>query len=242
MTTDKKLVVITGASSGFGEAIARKLSAQGYPLLLLARRLEKLESFGLDHAICCRVDVSDRQAFEEAIAKAEATYGDVDCLINNAGVMLLGALEDQNIEEWQTMFSTNVIGLMHGMQIVLNKMKKRQEGTIINISSIAGVKTYEDHAVYSGTKFAVHGISESVRWEMAPYNVRVVTISPGAAETELLNHVSSDAIRDDYKDWKKSIGGVISADDVASAVIFAYQLPQNVCIRDLVITPTKQQN
>ena len=238
----KKLVVITGASSGFGAAIAKQLSEQGYPLLLLARRLDKLEAMDLDNAICCQVDVSDRAAFEAAIEKAEATYGAVDCLINNAGVMLLSALEDQDSQEWETMFSTNVMGLMHGMQIVLRKMKARQEGTIINISSVAGVKTYEEHAAYSGTKFAVHGISESVRWEMAPHNVRVITISPGAAETELLDHVSSDAIRDDYKAWKKSIGGVITAKDVADAVVFAYQLPQSVCIRDLVITPTKQQN
>ena len=148
----------------------------------------------------------------------------------------------KNPQEWQQMFSTNVMGLLHGMQIVLDGMKQRQSGTIINVSSVAGVKTYDEHAVYSGTKFAVHGISESVRWEMAPHNVRVVTISPGAAETELLDHTTSDAIRDDYKAWKDSIGGVISAEDVADAIVFAYQAPQHVCIRDLVITPTKQQN
>lgn len=238
----KKLVVITGASSGFGAALAKKLSAQGHPLLLLARRLDKLEALDLPDTLCCAVDVTDRVAFEKAIEKAESLYGDVDALVNNAGIMLLGSVVNQKAEEWQRMFSTNVMGLLHGMQIVLEKMKERRCGTIINVSSVAGVKTYEDHAVYSGTKFAVHGISESVRWEMAPHNVRVVTISPGAAETELLDHMSDDAIREDYKDWKASIGGVITADDVADAIMFAYQMPQSVCIRDLVITPTRQQN
>tara|TARA_B100001094_G_C18193376_1_gene808879 strand:- start:5570 stop:6292 length:723 start_codon:yes stop_codon:yes gene_type:complete len=239
---DKKLVVITGASSGFGAALAKKLSAAGHPLLLLARRLDKLEALDLPHTLCCSVDVTDRQAFTQAIEQAEQRYGAVDCLVNNAGIMLLGSVVDQTPTEWQQMFSTNVIGLLHGMQIVLDKMKQRQSGTIINVSSVAGVKTYEDHAAYSGTKFAVHGISESVRWEMAPHNVRVITISPGAAETELLDHMSSEAIREDYKSWKSSIGGVMSANDVADAIMFAYQMPQHVCIRDLVLTPTRQQN
>jgi NADP-dependent 3-hydroxy acid dehydrogenase YdfG len=237
-----KLVVITGASSGFGAAVAKKLSAAGHPLLLLARRLDKLKALDLPNTLCRAVDVSDRDTLEAAIDEAQAQFGPVDALINNAGIMLLGHVENQSPQEWQQMFSTNVMGLLHGMQVVLDGMKQRQSGTIINVSSVAGVKTYEEHAVYSGTKFAVHGISESVRWEMAPHNVRVVTISPGAAETELLDHTTSDAIRDDYKSWKDRIGGVISAEDVADAIVFAYQAPQHVCIRDLVITPTKQQN
>ena len=156
--------------------------------------------------------------------------------------MKLGSVESQPEEEWEEMLNVNVKGLLYGMQSVLAQMKMRRTGTIINISSVAGIKTFMDHAVYSGSKFAVHGISESVRWELSPFNVRVITISPGATETELLDHTTSDDIREGYKLWKESVGGVMTADEVASAVVFAYQLPQTVCVRNLVLTPTRQQN
>ncbi|MCU5772940.1 SDR family oxidoreductase [Erwiniaceae bacterium BAC15a-03b] len=239
---DKKLIVITGASSGFGAEIARQFSALGHPLLLLARRTGRLYALNLPHTLCRSIDVNDRQSFVEAIDEAEERYGPVDCIVNNAGIMLLGSIEQQGDTEWRKMFETNVLGLLNGMSIVLESMKKNQRGTIINISSLAGRKTYEHHAAYSGTKFAVHGISETVRWEMAPYNIRVITLAPGAAETELLDHITSDQIVDEYRQWKSDIGGVMSAEEVAKSVVFAYSLPQSVCIRELVIAPTKQQN
>ena len=237
-----KLVVVTGASSGFGAEIARQLSALGHPLLLIARRAERLEALNLPKTVCRTVDVSDRHSFERAIREAEMLFGDTDCLINNAGVMLLGDIEKQNPSEWEQMFSVNVLALMHGMQIVLDNMKHRRSGTIINVSSLAGRKTFEHHAAYSGSKFAVHGISETVRWEVAPYNIRVITVSPGAAETELLGHTADANIKQEYLDWKEQIGGVISASDVAKSVVFAYQLPQDVFVREIVIAPTRQQN
>ncbi|MBP2170501.1 NADP-dependent 3-hydroxy acid dehydrogenase YdfG [Erwinia toletana] len=192
--------------------------------------------------MCRTIDVNDLQSFIDAIDEAEEAYGPVDCIVNNAGIMLLGNIEQQADAEWRKMFETNVLGLLNGISIVLESMKKNQRGTIINISSLAGRKTYEHHAAYSGTKFAVHGISETVRWEMAPYNIRVITIAPGAAETELLDHISSESIVDEYRQWKSDIGGVMSAEEVAKSVIFAYSLPQSVCVRELVIAPTRQQN
>lgn len=155
----KKLVVITGASSGIGEAIARRLSAEGHPLLLLARRVERLEALNLPNTLCARVDVTEQASFEAAIANAEAEFGPADALINNAGVMLLGQIDTQDASEWKRMFDVNVLGLLNGMQAVLAPMKARNTGTIINISSIAGKKTFPDHAAYCGTKFAVHAIS-----------------------------------------------------------------------------------
>ncbi len=134
----KKLVVITGASSGIGEAIARRLSNAGYPLLLLARRMDRLEALGLPNTLCEKVDVTDKASFEAAIAKAEAQLGPTDCIVNNAGVMLLSELDVQGPAEWKAMFDVNVIGLMNGMQAVLAPMKARKTGTIINIGSIAG--------------------------------------------------------------------------------------------------------
>ncbi|MFC1234901.1 SDR family oxidoreductase [Vibrio sp. F74] len=236
----KKLVVITGASSGIGEAIARRLSNSGHPLLLIARRIDRLEALGLPNALCAKVDVTDKASFEAAIAKAEAIYGPTDCIVNNAGVMLLSELDVQDPAEWKTMFDVNVIGLMNGMQAVLAPMKARQSGTIINISSIAGRKTFPNHAAYCGTKFAVHAISENVREEVSNSNVRVTTIAPGAVETELLSHTSSTDIIDGYQDWKESMGGALQADDIARSVEYAYQQPQGVCIREIVICATRQ--
>ncbi|UTW48608.1 SDR family oxidoreductase [Bacterioplanoides sp. SCSIO 12839] len=237
----KPLVVITGASSGIGEAIAQRLSAAGHPLLLLARRVERLAALDLPNTLCEKVDVTDKASFEAAIVKAEAQFGPADLLVNNAGVMLLSQLDVQDPQEWKTMFDVNVIGLMNGMQAVLAPMKARKSGTIVNISSVAGRKTFPDHAAYCGTKFAVHAISENVREEVAADDVRVVTIAPGAVETELLSHTSSDEIIDGYQSWKDSMGGVLASDDVARAVEFAYQQPQSVCVREIVLAPTRQQ-
>lgn len=237
----KKLIVITGASSGIGEAIARRLSNEGHPLLLLARRVERLEALDLPNTLCEKVDVTDKASFEAAIAKAEAQFGPVDGLVNNAGVMLLGQIDTQDATEWKRMFDVNVLGLLNSMQSVLAPMMERNSGTIINVSSIAGKKTFPNHAAYCGTKFAVHAISENVREEVAASNVRVTTIAPGAVETELLSHTTSQEIKDGYDDWKVDMGGVLAADDVARAVEFAYNQPQNVCIREIALAPTKQQ-
>jgi len=237
----KPLIVVTGASSGIGEAIAQRFSEAGYPLLLLARRLERLQALNLPNAICTGVDVTDRAAFAKAVNDAESKYGPVDCLINNAGVMLLGQIDTQDPDEWQKMFDINVIALLNGMHLVLGPMKARKGGTIINISSIAGYKTFPNHAAYCGTKFAVHAISENVREEVADSNVRVITVAPGVVETELLSHTTSDDIKTGYDSWKQGIGGAINPDDIARAVVFAYQQPQSVCMRTMVIAPTKQQ-
>ncbi|AGB12529.1 MULTISPECIES: SDR family oxidoreductase [Vibrio] len=237
----KKLVVITGASSGIGEAIARRFSEEGHPLLLVARRVERLEALNLPNTLCEKVDVTDQASLITAIEKAEAQFGPADVLVNNAGVMLLGQIDTQDAAEWKRMFDVNVLGLLNGMHSVLASMKARNSGTIINISSIAGKKTFPDHAAYCGTKFAVHAISENVREEVAASNVRVTTIAPGAVETELLSHTTSQDIKDGYDAWKVDMGGVLAADDVARAVMFAYQQPQNVCIREIALAPTKQQ-
>lgn len=237
----KKLIIITGASSGIGKAIAEKMSEMGHPLLLLARRVDKMEELNLPKTLCKNVDVTDLNAIKDAISEAEAVYGKTDCLINNAGVMLLGDPATQNPEEWNTMFDVNVKGLLNGIHAVLADMKQRQEGTIINIGSVAGRKTLDNHAVYCGTKFAVHAITENIRSEVALSNIRMITIAPGATESELVSHTTSDEIKEGYTSWADSIGGAIKATDVANATWFAYSQPQNVCIREIVLAPTKQQ-
>lgn len=237
----KSLVVITGASSGIGEAIARRFSETGHPLLLLARRLARMEALGLPNIICSKVDVTDATAFRQAIEEAEEKYGPTECLVNNAGVMFLGNIATQDVDQWRKMFDVNVLALLTGMQIVLEPMKSRNSGTIINISSIAGKKTFAAHAAYCGTKFAVQAMSETVREEVADSGVRVITVAPGAVETELLSHTTSADIKDNYIEWKDSMGGAIGPDDIARSVLFAFEQPQTVCIREIVIAATRQQ-
>jgi NADP-dependent 3-hydroxy acid dehydrogenase YdfG len=237
----KELIVITGASSGIGEATAKRFSEAGYPLLLIARRIEKLEALNLPNTICAKVDVTDFNAIKDSIKQAEEKYGKTSCLINNAGAMLLGSIDTQDIKEWQRMYDLNVMAVLNSMQAVLSDMKERKNGTIINISSIAGKKTFPAHAAYCGTKFAIHGISENVREEVAPFDVRVITIAPGAVETELLSHTTDAEIIKGYEEWKKAMDGVIVADDVARSIEFVYSQPQNVNIRELVIAATRQE-
>ena len=237
----KKLVVITGASSGFGKALALEFNKAGYPLLLVARRVELLKELNLSNTICEKVDVTNREELETAIRKAEQIYGETDLIINNAGLMLLGNLETQNPSEWQKMLDVNVMGVMHGMQIVMNDMKKRQCGTIINISSIAGVKPFGNHAAYCASKYGVVGLSEVARGELSSYNVRVMRICPGAVDTELVHHTTSDELKDAYFGWKEATGvGSITANDVAKTIKFAYELPQGVNLREIQIADTKQ--
>lgn len=239
----KKLIVITGASSGFGKELALEFNKSGYPLLLLARRIEKLKEMNLENAMCEKVDVTDKESFENAVRKAEATYGKTDLIINNAGVMLLGTLENQDPAEWKKMLDTNVLAVMNGMQIVMNNMKESKSGTIVNIASIAGVKSFANHAAYCATKYGVVGLSEVARGELSSFNVRVLTICPGAVATELLSHTTSDEIKDGYNTWKDTVGATsITAKDVAKTIKFAYELPQGVCLRQIQIADTKQDS
>jgi len=237
----KKLVVITGASSGFGMAMAKQFSEDGYPLLMLARRIEKMEALNLPNAICRKVDVTDADSFERAVREAEEVYGKADLLVNNAGVMLLGSIENQDPSEWKKMLDVNVMGVMNGMKIVMNDMKERRSGTIVNLSSIAGVQPFGNHAAYCASKYGVTGLSAVARGEMSPYNVRVISIHPGAVGTELLGHTTDQSIIDGYNDWKESVGAVnITPNDIAATIKFAYEMPQAVSLRQIIITDTMQ--
>lgn len=238
----KKLAIITGASSGIGAAIAKKLSAMGHPVLLLARRLEPMQQLALPKSLCMSVDVSNLEAMRTAIRAAEQQYGKADLLVNCAGVMLLDQPYDQDYEEWNTMIDVNIKGVLTGTHAVLKDMVERGEGTIINISSIAGRKTFDAHAVYCGTKFAVHAISEAMRKEVCNSDVRVIVIAPGVVETPLLSHTTNEDIVKGYNEWKKSIVRGLEPENIADCVIFAYNQPQDVCVREIVIAKTRQDN
>ncbi|MFA7520621.1 SDR family oxidoreductase [Shewanella sp.] len=237
----KSLVVITGASSGIGAAMAKSFSAAGHPLLLLARRVEAMQALELPNSLSISVDVTDGAAIKTAITQAEAQFGPVGCLINNAGIMLLGQIDVQDPNEWSRMLNINVMGVLNGIHAVLADMKARKTGTIINVSSVAGRKTFPNHAASCAPKFAVHALTENIREEVAMDDVRLITIAPGAVETELLSHTTSDDIKAGYHDWKEEMGGVIAPENVAAAALFAWQQPQNVCVREIVLAPTRQQ-
>jgi NADP-dependent 3-hydroxy acid dehydrogenase YdfG len=235
------LVAITGASSGIGEATALAFSKAGYPLLLMARRTHRMEALALPNTLCRQVDVRDRAAIADAVRDAEALYGPVDCLFNNAGIARLGDTSKQPPEDWDEMIAINANGVMNGVHAVMTGMMERRRGTIVNMSSIAGRKVYPDHAVYCGTKFFVHAVSESLRGQLAPYDVRVIVISPGIIETEVLQHVKDETTLGNYRANKARIGGGISATHVADMILFAYQMPQKVLIQEMVVTPTRQE-
>ena len=248
--SNTKLVVITGASSGIGSDTAIEFAKKGYKLLLLARRLEKLEQLVNDSAnelspqntVIHQCDVSQMDQIQAGIEKAKKYFGiqHVDCLINNAGLMLLQPLSIQPIQDQTQMFDTNVKGMLNGIHAVIKDMVDNQEGTIINVSSVGGRITFASSAVYCGTKHAVHAISETLRSEVAGSKVRVVVISPGYVETELLGHnekESSDNLEVMIKSWSL---GALSGKDIADSILYAYEAPKHVNIREICLAPTEQ--
>lgn len=237
---DKPLIAITGASSGIGEATARAFSAAGHPVLLMARRLDRLQALGLPNAVLRQVDVRDRAAIADAVAAAEAEHGPVDMMFANAGIARLGDIGKQPPEEWDEMIDINTKGVMNSVHAVMSGMIARRHGTLMMMSSIAGRKVYPDHTVYCGTKFFVHAVSESLRGYLAPHDVRVIVLSPGIIETEVLDHVKDPNTLAAYRANKVAIGGGIPADIVAGLILDAYNQPQNAIVQEIVITPTRQ--
>ncbi|MGL5722295.1 MAG: SDR family oxidoreductase [Brevinema sp.] len=237
----KPLVVITGASSGIGMECAKKFSELGHPLLLLARRINLLDDLNLPNTICRKVDVSCKDSVDASIREAEETYGKTDLIINNAGVMLLGHSLSQDIEEWDQMVDVDLKGVLYGAYAVLKDMAARRHGTIINIGSTAGRKNSPTRAVYNAVKFAVHAFSETLRMELAGSGVRVSVIAPGVVDTELVSHTSSPEIVANYKEMRSHFNGGLKPKDIADAIAYTYNLPQHICIREIVIAHTEQQ-
>ena len=238
--TDKPLVAITGASSGIGEATARAFSAAGHPVLLMARRLDRMEALNLPLSVVRQVDVRDRRAVADAVRAAEAEYGPVDMMFANAGIARLADIGRQDPEEWDEMIDINTKGVLNTVHAVMKGMMDRRHGTLVMMSSIAGRKVYPDHTVYCGTKYFVHGVSESLREYLSAYNVRVIVLSPGVIETEVLSGVLDEQTLANYKSNKAKMGGGIGADIVAGLILNAYKLPQRALVQEICLTPTRQ--
>jgi NADP-dependent 3-hydroxy acid dehydrogenase YdfG len=240
-----KVIVITGASSGMGQAAARHLAAKGASVLLGARRADRLEALAAEIAeaggkgTAVATDVMIREDVQKLVDTAVATYGRVDVLTNNAGLMPLSPLERLKVEEWDRMIDVNLKGVLYGIAAALPHMQKQGSGHIINLSSVAGHKIFAGSAVYSATKTAVRVISERLRQEMAPHNIRVTIISPGAVKTELLEHISEADVREANQDYVGQLG--VPAETFARLVAFAISEPEDVSINEILFRPTAQE-
>lgn len=241
-----KVVVITGASSGLGEETARHLSAQGANVALGARRTERIESLAEEinstnngKAIVVTTDVTERGQVKNLVDSAVDEFGRVDVMLNNAGLMPLSPVEDLKIDEWDQMIDVNIKGVLYGIAAALPYMKEQKSGQIINVSSVAGHKTFPGSTVYSATKSAVRVISEGLRQEVKPYNIRTTIISPGAVKTELLEHISDDDIQEANKEYVGEIG--LTPDAFARLITFAVSEPEEVDINEILFRPTAQE-
>lgn len=240
-SSNKPLVMITGASAGIGATTAAVFSKAGYPLLLVSRRAALMEELGLPDCLCVAADVRDREAVGSAIEQAEARFGPVDCLINNAGVSRLSRLEEQDPEQWRDLIDINCVGVLNCMHAVMPTMKARRHGTIINVSSMAGRKVYPHHDVYGGTKHFVHAITEGARQTLSQFDVRAMTISPGVTKSDIEQTITNPNAFEFWSKGRDAMDGGLDADVVARTMLYAYELPQSVNLLEMSITATRQE-
>ncbi|WP_282876510.1 SDR family oxidoreductase [Pseudomonas peli] len=238
-----KVVIITGASSGLGEATARDLAEKGARVVLAARRKDKLDALVAElvnaggQAVAYQTDVTSQDDVKALIQGAIDTFGRLDVLVNNAGLMAIAPLSEGRVDEWDRMIDINIKGLLYGVAAALPVFQQQNSGHFINIASVAGLKVFSPGGtVYSGTKFAVRAISEGLRHEVGG-RIRTTTIEPGAVDSELKFGSSHQASRDFVVDFYQQ---AIPADSVARAIAFAIEQPADVDINEIVLRPTVQ--
>ncbi|ANU10946.1 short-chain dehydrogenase/reductase family protein [Planococcus antarcticus DSM 14505] len=243
--TKGKTAIITGASSGIGQATAKELAAKGYHVLLAARREDRLVELKKEiEAAGGTADykVTDVTSADQMKALAEAGLeknGTIDVLVNNAGLMPLSFMNKLKVDEWDKMIDVNIKGVLYGIAAVLPIMEKQKSGHILNISSVAGHTIFKGSAVYSGTKFAVRAISDGLRQEIDPSDeIRVTIVSPGAVETELTNTITDEDIMTAFKEGKPM--EMLKAQDIANAISYAVEQPAHVDVNEILIRPRQQ--
>jgi NADP-dependent 3-hydroxy acid dehydrogenase YdfG len=240
-----KVVVITGASSGLGEAAARHLSADGAAVVLGARRIDRIKGLADElggrggKALAVATDVTDPGQVKGLVDAAVRGYGRVDVMINNAGLMQQSPLERLKVDEWDNMIDINIKGVLYGIAAALPHMQRQKSGHVINVSSVAGHKVTPNGTVYCATKHAVRVISEGLRQEVKPYDIRTTIISPGAVATELPNHITDEPSAAGIQKFYE--GYAIPADSFARAVAFAMSQPPDVDINEILFRPTRQE-
>jgi NADP-dependent 3-hydroxy acid dehydrogenase YdfG len=240
---ENKVVVITGASSGLGEATARHLAAQGAKLVLAARREDQLQALAeelkLGVGAAVATDVTDAAQVKALVDGAVAAHGRVDVILNNAGLMPHSPLERLRIDDWDRMIDVNLKGVLYGIAAALPHMTRQKSGHIINVSSVAAYKVRPGSAVYAATKAAVRMLSEGLRQEVKPYNIRTTIISPGAVQSELPQSISEPDIASGVADFYEKYA--IPADSFARMVAFAISQPDDVDINEILFRPTAQE-
>ncbi|WDZ59266.1 SDR family oxidoreductase [Paenibacillus polymyxa] len=240
---ENKVVVITGASSGIGEATALLLAERGAKVVLGARGAERLEALatrisnGGGEAVYARTDVRQREDLCNLVNLACERYGKLDVLVSNAGVMPISPLEDLCVEDWEDMIDVNIKGVLYGIAAALPIFRKQGSGHFVNIASVAGHKTVPNQSVYSGTKFAVRAISEGLRQE-AGDKLRVTIISPGIVQTNFTEGMTNPALRDQLAAIRDKLA--MTPDAIARAIGFAIEQPADIDVNEIVIRPTAQ--
>jgi NADP-dependent 3-hydroxy acid dehydrogenase YdfG len=237
--TNRKVILITGASSGIGEATARHLAARGHHLVIGARRTDRLEKLAAELNAAggwvdfTSLDVTDLDDVRAFAGLALEKHGRIDVIVNNAGVMPLSPLEALKIDEWNQMIDVNIRGVLHGIAAALPVMKKQGSGQVINVSSIGGHATYPTAAVYCATKYAVIAISEGLRQENT--DIRVTVISPGVTTSELAHTISDESAAKAMETFREV---AIPADAIARAIAFAIDQPGEVDVNEIIVRPT----
>ena len=240
-----KAVAITGASSGIGEATALTLARAGASVALGARRKDRIDALAAriedagGTAFAFEVDVTDESAARGFVEAAHERLGRLDTLVNNAGVMLLGHVEQSSSDDWRTMLNVNVLGLLYCTSAALPIMRAQAGGDIVNISSVAGRFARAGNAVYAATKFAVGAFSEGLRNEVTEGGIRVTLIEPGFVDTELQSH-NTGAVLETLESMRAQLGEVLRAQDVANGILYAVSQPPHVSINEVLIRPTRQ--
>lgn len=242
---DGKVALITGASSGIGEASALALAADGAKVVLAARRLDRLEKLVSQikdsgkEAIAIPTDITDQAQITEMVQKANANFGSVDILINNAGVMLTGFVDGADTSDWRRMVDIDLLGLMYATHAALPIMKAQGSGHIINIASVAGRQTFANFAVYNAVKFGVVAFSEALRKEVYQNKIRVTVIEPGAVATELTDRITDQESKQQVEGMYQSITP-LESEDIANAIVYAVTQPARVNVSEILIMPTEQ--
>ncbi|MDG9966835.1 SDR family oxidoreductase [Achromobacter mucicolens] len=234
-----KVVLITGASSGIGEAAARLLAAQGHRVYVGARRTDRLETLVQDirakggTAAFRALDVTSAEDMQAFVRGAEAAFGQVDVIVNNAGVMPLSPLSSLKVNEWDRMIDVNIRGVLHGIAAVLPGMERQGHGQVINVSSIGGLSVSPTAAVYCATKFAVRAISDGLRQETS--KIRVTVVCPGVVESELADTITDDTARVAMQSFRRV---ALHPDAIARAIAYAIEQPEDVDVSEVVVRPT----
>jgi NADP-dependent 3-hydroxy acid dehydrogenase YdfG len=241
-----KVALVTGASSGIGEATAVALAEAGAAVALGARRADRLEALagrltdGGARVLPLALDVTDEQACADAVARTRSELGGLDVLVNNAGVMLLGTIAGADPGDWRRMVDTNVMGVLYMTHAALEGMLEQGSGDIVNMSSVAGRQARKGAGVYNASKWAVNAFSESLRQEVTGRGVRISLVEPGAVSTELISHITQPEAK---AASERMVSGMraLHADDIARAVVYVVTQPPHVAVNEVLVRPTDQE-